>query len=96
MKTSVEQRLKDQCIQKWQSDIRESSKGQIYNISKTEFGPEKYLNLLPKKFRTIFIKFRTANHHLPIEIGRWCGTPKLERHCHVCNRGQISDEYHYS
>ena len=48
MKTSVEQRLEDQYIQKWQSDIRESSKGQIYNIFKTEFGPEKYLNLLPK------------------------------------------------
>ena len=95
LKTSVEQRLKDQYIQKWQSDIRESSKGQIYNIFKTEFGPEKYLNLLPKKFRTIFIKFRTANHHLPIETGRWCGTPKLERTCHVCNRGQIGDEYHY-
>ena len=44
----MEQRLKDQYIQKWQSDIRESSKGQIYNIFKTEFGPEKYLNLLPK------------------------------------------------
>ena len=51
----VEQRLKDQYIQKWQSDIRESSKGQIYNIFKTEFGPEKDLNLLPKNFRTIFI-----------------------------------------
>ena len=48
MKTSVEQRLKDQYIQKWQSDITESSKGQIYTIFKTEFGPQKYLNLLPK------------------------------------------------
>ena len=53
-------------------------------------GPEKYLNLLPKKFRTIFIKFRTANHHLPIETGRWCGTPKLERTCHICKRDQIN------
>ena len=48
LKTSVEQRLKDQYIQKWQSDITESSKGQIYTIFKTEFGPQKYLNLLPK------------------------------------------------
>ena len=45
MKTSVEQRLKDQYIKKWQRDIRESSKGQIhvYNIFKTEFGPENIL-----------------------------------------------------
>ena len=56
LKTSVEQRLKDQYIHKWQSDIRESSKGQIYNILKTEFGPEKYLNLLPKNLEQHLLK----------------------------------------
>ena len=57
LKTSVEQRLKDQYIQKWQNDIRESSEGQLilYNNLKTEFGPEKYLNLLPTKCRTILL-----------------------------------------
>ena len=45
----------------------------------TKFGSEKYLNLLPKKFKTIFIKYKNANHHLPIETGRRCGIPKLER-----------------
>ena len=68
----VEKRLKDHYRQKWQSDIRESSKGQIYNIFKTEFGSEKYFNLLPQKFRTILTKVKTANYHLPIEIWRWC------------------------
>ena len=89
--------LNNQYIQKWQSDIRESSKGQIhvYNIFETEFGPEKFLNLLPKIFRTILIKFRIANHQLLIETWRWCSIPKLERTCHVCSRGQIADEYHY-
>ena len=67
-------------------------KGEIYNIFKTEFGSEKYLNLLPQKTRTSFIKLRTANHNLPNETGRWCCTPKVERTCHVCNRVQIADE----
>ena len=73
LKTPVEQRLKDQYIKKWQSNIIESSEGQLilYNIFKTEFGPEKYLNLLPTKCRTIFIKLRTAKPHIPIEIWRW-------------------------
>ena len=62
---------------------------------KLNLGPKKILNILPKNFRTIFIKFRTANHHIPNETGRWCDIPKLERTCHVCNRGQIADEYHY-
>ena len=84
LKITVEQRLKDQYIQKWQSDIHDSSMGKIYSIFKTEFGLEKYLNILPKKTRTIFIKFRTANHRLPVETGRWCGTPKHERICHIC------------
>ena len=49
---------------------------------------------MPQIFITIFIKFRTANHYLPMETGRWYGIPKLERTCHVCNRDQIVDKYH--
>ena len=82
--------LKLPCFLKWQSDIRDSSKGQIYNILKTEFGSEKYLinNLVPQNFRTIFIKFRTANHRLPIN-------GVATKNLHVCNRGQIAYKYHY-
>ena len=85
----------DQYIQKWQSEIRESSKGETYGIFKIKFGFEKYLDTLPKKLRTKFIKFRTSKHHLPVETNRWCGTPKNERTCHICKTGQIADEYHY-
>jgi hypothetical protein len=95
LKFTVERRLKDQYIQKWQSDIRESSKGETYGIFKIKFGFEKYLDTLPRKLRTKFIKFRTSNHHLPVETGRWCGTPKNEKTCHICKTGQIADEYHY-
>lgn len=55
--TAVKQRLQDQ--------LNNSSKGVIYKFFKTNFGYEKYLDILPMKFRKILVKFRTSNHHLP-------------------------------
>ena len=60
LKTSVQRDLKiNICRNGKLSDIRESSKGKYTYVQylKTEFESEKYLNLLPKKFRTTFIKF---------------------------------------
>ena len=91
----VKQRLQDQFIQKWFSDINGSSKGQIYRLFKTSFGFENYINMLPNKFRKIFIKFRTSNHHLPVETGRWYNVPLNERVCKLCNSGHTADEFHY-
>ena len=68
---AVRQRLKDQFIQTWSSDVFNSSKSTNYRLFKTKFGPEIYLENLPVKFRNIFMKFRTTNHHLPVETGRW-------------------------
>ncbi|XP_061167256.1 uncharacterized protein LOC133176104 [Saccostrea echinata] len=92
---AVKQRLSDQFIQKWHSDINNSSKGQIYKIFKSDFGFEKYLSILPSKLQKILIKFRTSNHHLPIETGRWSNIPLDERVCKLCNTGQIADEFHF-
>ena len=54
---------------------------------------EHYLKTLSPK--TIFVKFRTANHHLPGETGRWHGKSISERVCTICNSGQIGDEFHF-
>ena len=91
----ISQSLKDQFIQKWHSDLNESSKGLCYRIYKTTFSIESYLVNLPRKFRTSLIKFRTTNHHFPVEKGRWNGTPRNERLCHFCNSNKIGDEFHY-
>ena len=40
------------------------------------------------------IKFRTNNHRLPIEVGRWSNLETRERICNLCN-SSIGDEYHY-
>ena len=41
------------------------------------------------------MKFRTTNHHLPVETGRWFNVPYNERLCELCNEAKIGDEYHY-
>ena len=40
------------------------------------------------------IKFRTRNHMLPVETGRWRRIPRENRKCHLCHL-DIGDEYHY-
>jgi hypothetical protein len=40
-------------------------------------------------------KFRTTNHKLPIETGRWNNIDRVNRICTKCNNITIGDEYHY-
>ena len=40
-------------------------------------------------------KLRCSNVKLPIETGRWAGTPRIERICFLCNNESIGDELHY-
>ena len=56
---------------------------------------EYYLKTLSPKNKKIFVKFRTANHHLPVETGRWHGKSFSERLCSLCKSGQIGDEFHF-
>ena len=85
----------DQFIQKWSNNINISSKGHTYKIFKRIFGYEKYLDILPSKFRKILVKFRTSNHRLPIETSRWLGIPIDDRRCTFCNTRQLADEMHF-
>ena len=39
--------------------------------------------------------FRTTNHKLPIETGRWYGIDRENRQCLKCNSRSIGDEFHY-
>jgi hypothetical protein len=43
-------------------------------------------------------KFRTTNHKLPVENGRWKNIARENRICPLCNNGEIGeigDEFHY-
>ena len=91
----IKLRQHDQYIQNWNSDTDKSSKGNVYKIFKENLNLEQYFNILPEHIWTNLIKFRTANHYLPIETGRWNNTPLENRLCTLCEMNDIGDEYHY-
>ena len=66
----------------------------IYRLFKQKFGFEEYLINAPAKIRKYLIKFRTRNHRLPTETGRWRRIPRENRKCHLCH-SDIGDEFHY-
>ncbi len=92
-KLFLKQQLQDQFIQKWFSDVMNSSRGEFYSIFKKEFELEKYLLRLPSHYSVWITKLRTSNLKLPIEVGRWYGIPKENRHCTLCLKN-IGDEFH--
>ncbi len=92
--STVENILNDQFIQNWRSTIDSSSKGAYYKYLKQNHSFEKYL-LLPKSISLPILKFRTSNHNLPVETGRWYSIPKELRTCPLCTSSAIGDEIHY-
>ena len=65
------ERLKDQYLQLWRDNIYHPGKGIDYRIFKEIINLERYFLLLNKNHRSIFTHYHTANHRLPIEVGRW-------------------------
>ena len=94
-KTVVKNRLQDQFQQQWNSTINNSPKCLVYRMYKNEYCFEKYLDVLPCNLRKVLCKFRTMNHSLPIEKGRYFNIERSQRLCTLCNKDIIGDEYHY-
>ena len=80
-------------IQSWMSKIGIESDSNIYRIFKVNFEQSPYTKLLPINLCKTFLRYRTRNHHLPTEIGRWRGIPYYDRLCNFCKQ-TIGDEYH--
>ena len=92
----VKQTLIDQFQQNWVSDCNASSKGLIYNlftnnifVSRNYINSGAYMNNI-----TTLLRFRTSDHKLPFETGRWNNVPRNQRFCNLC-KNNIGDEYHY-
>jgi hypothetical protein len=51
--------------------IENSSKGDNYKLFKHDLKFQDYLDVLDDKDKFLLVKFRTSNHRLPIEVGRW-------------------------
>ena len=56
---------------------------------------EQYFDILDETNFLTLCKFRTTNHNLPIEHGRWNNIPRENRKCNLCNLEEIGDEFHY-
>ena len=93
---SIEQTLIDQSKQKLNTD---TSKCKTYNYIKDKHGMEYYLNLnlnlkcLDEHHTNALLKFRTSNHKLPIELGRYRNIPREDRLCPFCL--EVGDEFHF-
>lgn len=94
LKQKIKLSLCDQYRQSWNEDINSSSKALNYRIYKDSIDFEDYFNILSKTDSLILCKFRTMNHKLPIESGRWRNLERNNRKCNLCN-SEIGDEFHY-
>ena len=94
LKTTIRQKLSDQFIQHWFSQINNISRGEFYSLFKNEFQLESYLLKLTQCERINITKFRCSNIKFPIETGRWAGIPKENRTCDLCKSG-IGNEFHF-
>ena len=95
LKAAIKLRLTDQYKQEWHASLQDSSKCLNYRIFKSDFKLENYLCVLPFRLSSQLCKFRTCNHHLPIEQGRFNHIPRDERLCKLCDESAIGDEFHY-
>ena len=91
----IKSRSRDQYVQEWTENKNNSRKALFYNMFKSKFQLEHYLDALPYKKRISLSRFRLSNHHLPIEKGRWEGTDRANRFCPLCTGNTMGDEFHY-
>ena len=70
-----QQRIKDQFIQQWKSEIENSSRLKYHNKYKTEFCIEQYLLNIRKQLT----QFRISAHKLAIEAGRFQNIDREQR-----------------
>ena len=99
IKSRVENRLRDQFIQQWRSDLDSHSSCYLYKEYKTKFVCEKYLINLSVSNRIALCKLRTNNDRLAIVVGRHRNNrndiiPREQRYCNLCESQDIGDEFH--
>lgn len=93
LKEYTKQKLKDIFLNQWYSSVENTRSLTNYRLIKKHFGIAHYLKNSTDKNINYLIKFRSRNHSLPIETGRWRNIPYENRKCPFCNT--LGDEYHF-
>ena len=92
---NILQRLRDQFIQQWNSDIDNSPKSIHFGMFKLTFERENYLISLPPALSIPLCKFRCRNHKLPVKKFRQNTEDRNLRYCTLCHIKEVGDEFHY-
>ena len=102
LKHTVKSDLKSLYVDTWYNFrnnlINENGKLRTYVQIKSNFGFEKYLDLLKEqKKRRSITKFKISSHKLRIESGRYARPliPLNDRICERCDKQEIDDELHF-
>ena len=93
----IVQRIKDQYIQNWFSQLENYAKLDTYRTFKSTFEqPEKYITCLNNRCHFYSLaRFRCSPHKLAIEEGRYRNQERSNRICQQCNLHMIENEYHF-
>ena len=92
----LKQRLRDQYLQDWSTNIRASPKLEHYCKFKDTFCFEDYLSKLQSnELRRNFTSLRLGSHKLEIESGRFQNIPRENRLCKLCQQGVVESEFHF-
>ena len=90
----VTQRIYDIYSQDWSAKLHESPSARTYILYKDALIFSKYISEIKiEKWRISLTRFRTNNHKLAIETGRWNKSPINERKCIFCL--ELEDEFHF-
>ncbi len=93
-KCAVKLRISDQSLQLINNSVFSSTKGTTYHCMKSDCNITHLQTKLGTMHFNTLLKFKTSNHKLPVETGRWENIPRNERFCPFCP-GQTGDEFHY-
>ena len=91
----IKQTLHHQFLQMWRANLNTSSKGKNFNYFKDAVCLENYFLILPKHLYLKMVHFRTGNHKMPVETGRWQNIELDDRKCTICDKNTLGDEFHY-
>ena len=91
----IQRRLTDIHWQNWHSEVESSGHCVNYRIFKESPTAEAYLTKVPRRKAISLCRFRAGNSKIPAVTGRYTGTDRNERLCHLCQMREVGDEYHY-
>ena len=91
----VEMKLIENYNKWWGDTVLNHSKCLSYGILKTKLEIEHYFIHLPNDSATAVCHFRSLNHTLPIEYGRFWGVERDIQICDLCFLNKLGGELHY-